>query len=495
MIYYACNSIETISISIATIHAISLNRVHPLFCFFFLCYWLIARRSVSWQNILLLVGSYFFYGWLNYRFLGILIGLSTIDYFVGLRIAANRNVLKRRRWLGVSLCANVGTLIYFKYAGFFLVNFQSVASVFGLTIGDFTQKFAIPLGLSFIVFRSLSYTIDVYRGSIEPVKNPLLYFLYVGYFPQVVSGPIERARHLIPQFESARKLDEAQIRSGLRQVLWGFFKKLVIADNLAPIVDSIFKGYQSADSFTLALGAIFYSFQIYADFSGYTDIAIGVGSLLGFRSVRNFHTPFFSRDIAEFWRRWHISLSTWLFEYIYAPLGGIDPSRIRRITAILITFLVSGLWHGANWTFIGWGLLNGLYYFPIVASHHRKPFTKDVKSVWFGLPSLRDAGRMVATFSLVTIGLILFRSNSIADGMQYIVQIVTTTPVVTPTYWGYILVCLGLISWEWIHRHHSFPFEIKHYPMPVRWGLYVALILAIAVFGNFSAKQFVYFQF
>ena len=328
-------------------------------------YWFVTQRNLKAQNLLLLVASYVFYGWWDWRFLG-LIALSTIvDFLVGIRIEEAPDKARKKRWLWVSLAVNLGILGYFKYANFFIENWISAWQSLGVTMHASTLQVILPVGISFYTFQTLSYSIDIYRGNLKATRDPVAFGAFVSFFPQLVAGPIERATNLLPQITSPRSFTYEQGRDGMRLILWGMFKKVVVADSCAPYVDMCFDNPEAFSGSTLILGAILFSFQIYGDFSGYSDIAIGTAKLFGFELMTNFKFPYFSRDIAEFWRRWHISLSTWFRDYLYIPLGGSRVSKPKAIRNVFVIFLVSGFWHGANWTFIVWGGIHALLFIPL----------------------------------------------------------------------------------------------------------------------------------
>ena len=335
----------------------------------FVLYWFVTDKRLQWQNLLIVVVSYVFYGWWDWRFLSLLFFSSSVDYWVGLVLEREQSPSKRKLYLWASLGTNLALLMFFKYYNFFVDNFVIAFTFFGINISARSLNIILPVGLSFYTFQSMSYGIDVYRRKLKPTKDFVTFLAFVSFFPQLVAGPIERATHLLPQFYIKRNFDYDKAVDGLRQALWGFFKKMVIADNCAVHADMIFNNSSEYTGSTLLLGAFFFAFQIYGDFSGYSDIAIGISRLFGFDLMKNFNFPYFSRDIAEFWRRWHISLSTWFRDYLYYPLGGSRGGVLKTIRNTLIVFLVSGFWHGANWTFVVWGLLNALYFMPLVLSH------------------------------------------------------------------------------------------------------------------------------
>ncbi len=385
----------------------------------FFIYWYVFRGKTKAQNGFILFVSYIFYGWWDWRFLSLIIFSSGIDYWVALKISRTGDSKKRRCWLGISLLVNLGLLCTFKYLNFFIESWLSLWASFGVNIHIQTLYIILPVGISFYTFQTLSYTIDVYRNKIAPSRDILVFFSYVSFFPQLVAGPIERAKHLLPQFQRPRYFSYEKGIDGLVQILWGLFKKVVIADNCAVYVNEIFSQYSSMGAAALALGAVLFAFQIYGDFSGYSDIAIGSAKLLGFDLMANFKYPYFSRDIAEFWRRWHVSLSTWFRDYVYFPLGGSRGKLQMTIRNIFIIFAVSGFWHGANWTFIIWGLLNAVYYLPLLLSERNRSHLGQVAEDRF-LPSLSEIFSMITTFTLTCFAWIFFRSESLLHATSYI---------------------------------------------------------------------------
>lgn len=332
----------------------------------FFLYWFFSKKSLRLQNLLIGVSSYIFYGWWDYRFLFLIFFSTCIDYFIGIFIYNEKDRTKKKYFLWVSILVNLGFLGFFKYYNFFLENFVNAFTFLGRDINSNSLNIILPVGISFYTFQTLSYSIDIYRNKLKPTQDFVAFSAFVSFFPQLVAGPIERATNLLPQFYVKRDFDYNKAIDGLRQILWGLVKKVVIADNCAEYANLIFDNSSSYSGSTLFLGGVFFAFQIYGDFSGYSDIAIGTSRLFGFNLMRNFSYPYFSRDIAEFWRRWHISLSTWFRDYLYIPLGGSKGNLGFKIRNTFIIFLVSGFWHGANWTFVFWGLLNAIYFLPLL---------------------------------------------------------------------------------------------------------------------------------
>lgn len=462
----------------------------------FTIYWAIGRRRVRAQNFFLIVASYVFYGWWDWRFLSLIFISSLVDYMVGLGLAATEQERRRKLLLMVSLVVNLGFLGFFKYFNFFVDSFVDLLTMAGLQAHPTTLRIVLPVGISFYTFQTLSYSIDIYRRKIEPTRDPVAFFAFVSFFPQLVAGPIERAKSLLPQFLEPRRFDGRLARDGLRQMLWGFFKKMVIADNMAGHVDRIFADYTQFDGLTLVLGAFFFTIQVYGDFSGYSDIAIGASRLFGFSLMRNFAFPYFSRDFAEFWRRWHISLSTWFRDYLFIPLGGSRCSRARRIFNIVVTFTVSGLWHGADWTYVFWGFLNGLYYIPLMLTDRQKKYT-DIPAQGRLLPKFGEWMAMLGTFGLHVLGLAIFRSPNITSAFGFLGRLFER-PYSGMGYGQYfepLLLCGFLLVVDWFQRDKQYALDLSAWPLSLRWLVYVVVILGIMVLGNFGSQEFIYFQF
>ncbi len=402
----------------------------------------------------------------------------------------------KRPYLIISLIANLVLLGFFKYYDFFIENFTKGFRLFGSELEIASLNIILPVGISFYTFQTLSYTIDVYNGKIPPNKSLLRFATFVSFFPQLVAGPIERAKHLLPQFNKPRTLQREEAILGVNQVLWGLFKKVVIADNCAQYVNDIFSNYSEYSSTTLLLGAFYFAFQIYGDFSGYSDMAIGTARLFGIDLMANFKYPYFSRDIAEFWRRWHISLSTWFRDYLYIPLGGNKGGLLKKIRNVFIVFVVSGFWHGANWTFIAWGGLNALFFLPLFLTNSNRKYLNNAAENRF-LPSLRELWGILSTFALVCLGWVFFRANSIYHAVLYLEGIVSadfTLERLDINRFSFELIPLLIpfILFEWIYRKKEFPMESKQ----IQWVKAPALILLILLFGSFSEiTEFIYFQF
>ena len=463
----------------------------------FILYWFVAHKNLKFQNFLLVAASYFFYAWWDWRFLSLIVFSTLVDYFVGVLLRKEENNSKRKFLLWTSVVVNLGFLGFFKYYNFFVENFVMAFSLFGSELKISSLQIILPIGISFYTFQTLSYTIDVYKRKIEPTKDIIAFSAFVSFFPQLVAGPIERASNLLPQFYTKRKFDNSLASDGMRQILWGLVKKIVIADNCARYADIIFKNSADYGGSTLFLGAIFFTFQIYADFSGYSDIAIGSARLFGFNLKQNFAFPYFSRDIAEFWRKWHISLSTWFRDYLYIPLGGSRGSTMMKIRNIYIIFIVSGFWHGANWTFIAWGALNAAYFLPLLLLKKNRIHTDTVAKDSY-LPSLKEVTQISTTFILVVLSWIFFRAVNITHAHSFLSEIFSRSffslPEIVPKTLFVLLFIFFIL--EWVGRNQKYALgELEHkWKLPFRWSLYVLLFFSIFIFSSYKS-QFIYFQF
>ena len=467
----------------------------------FILYWFVTNKSLKVQNILLLIASYFFYSCWDWRFLFLLIFSTFLDYYTGLKIYDSTDKTIKKRWFWLSIIVNLGFLGVFKYYNFFATSFAEAISGLGFKVDIWTLSVILPVGISFYTFHGVSYVIDIYKDRIKAERDFIDYSVFVSFFPLLVAGPIERATHLLPQLKVKRNFDKTKAILGLRQILWGLFKKVVIADNCAEYANAIFNDSASFSGSTLVFGVVFFTIQIYGDFSGYTDIAIGTARLFGIDLLRNFAFPYFSRDIAEFWRRWHISLSSWFRDYLYVPLGGSKGGLWLKIRNMFIIFLVSGFWHGANWTYIIWGLLNAFYMLPsILLSTNRN----NIEIVAHGriLPKASEFFHMTLTFSLVVFAFIIFRANSMEHAFEYMQGICNKSLFSIPEFYGkkmalittiYIFI---LFIVEWIDRESQFGLENKSLPKNkfLRWTFYYFLIGSILYFSG-KEVQFIYFQF
>ena len=463
----------------------------------FLLYWFVFNKNLKLQNLFVVVVSYIFYGWWDWRFLFLIAFTSICSYGAGLLIEKYRDNPRKAKTINVlNIVINLLILGVFKYYDFFVTSFANV--FLGGKTDGLLLRVILPVGISFYTFQALSYSIDVYRGKLEPTKDVIQFFAYVSFFPQLVAGPIERATNLLPQFGKPRTFDYETGVDGMRQILWGLFKKMVVADNCAIYVDQVFSTYQVQNGSTLLLAAILFAFQIYGDFSGYSDIAIGTAKLFGIKLMRNFNVPYFSRDIAEFWRRWHISLTTWFRDYVYIPMGGSRCSKWKIARNTFVIFLLSGFWHGANWTFIAWGVYHALLFLPLILMGKNRKY-RDVVAENRLLPNLKEIGQMFLTFFLVVIGWIIFRADSIGTACQYIGRLfgsgLFSLPLLAVGTKKSVLFVLIMIIIEWVHRKEEFALDLSaHIP---RWIRFLIIYLFILVILEFSAnsQSFIYFQF
>lgn len=481
-------------------------------------YWFVFQKNLKVQNAFLLLASYVFYGWWDWRFLSLIIASSAIDYWCGLKIVSSNELVVSgqqpqdnthhspqttyKNWykspkfyLTLSIAFNLTLLGFFKYFNFFIESATEFITLIGFQPHTSTLNLILPVGISFYTFQTMSYTIDVYRGKMEATKDPIAFFTFVAFFPQLVAGPIERASNLLPQFFKKREFEYQQGSDGMKLILWGLFKKMVIADNCALVVNPIFDNYQSASGLELIMGAVLFAFQIYGDFSGYSDIAIGTAKLFGFDLMTNFRTPYFSRDIAEFWRRWHISLSTWFRDYLYIPLGGSRVSKTKAIRNIFIVFLVSGFWHGANWTFIAWGGIHAALFIPVFLMGKNRTYLDEGRHL---VPNFGEILQMMLTFTLVTVAWVFFRAGTIGEAWGYLTSVLLN-PVLPKNFswFGYdlrialilflVLEWIGRFQFNWLDR-----IKEKWY----RYPAYFFTAFLIVFWGVFTeAKEFIYFQF
>lgn len=467
----------------------------------FALYWFVINKNLKLQNLLIVIASLVFYGWWDWRFLFLIIFSTIVDYTIGRLLFIEKNQIKRKTLLWTSILVNIGFLGFFKYHNFFIDNFVTAFTFFGSEIKASSLNIILPVGISFYTFQTLSYTIDVYKRNLAPTKDLIAFSAFVSFFPQLVAGPIERATNLLPQFYKKREFDYSKAVDGMRQILWGLFKKIVIADNCAEFANLIFNNSTDFSGSTLVVGAIFFTFQIYGDFSGYSDIAIGTSRLFGFHLKQNFAFPYFSRDIAEFWRRWHISLSTWFKDYLYIPLGGSFGGTWLKVRNTFIIFIVSGFWHGANWTFVVWGALNALYFLPLVLTkNNRNHLDVVAKGKYF--PSIKEFALMSLTFGLTVLAWIFFRANSIDHAFSYMASIFSSSLFTLPEFSGvgrafrlFILILIFMLM-EWTGRENQFAIQqlgLK-WSRPLRRGMYFIFIILIFWFGQ-NEQQFIYFQF
>jgi len=466
----------------------------------FVLYWFVFRL-IKVQNVFLVITSYFFYAFWDWRFLYLIIISTCVDFIIGIFLRKEKKLINRKLLLFISLAINLGMLGVFKYYNFFIENFITAFSFFGREFSLSTLQLILPIGISFYTFQTLSYTIDIYNKKIEPTTNFVTFAAFVSFFPQLVAGPIERAKNLLPQFIDKRIFNYNKATDGLRQILWGFFKKMVIADNCAPFVDEFFANYHNYSGSALLLGAFLFSFLIYCDFSGYTDIAIGTSRLFGFDLKKNFNFPYFSRNIAEFWRRWHISLSTWFRDYLYIPLGGSKGSNYKTIRNIFIVFIISAFWHGANWTFIAWGIIHALLFIPLLLTNTNRKYL-DIVSSNRKFPSIKSLVSIIITFILTTLAWVFFRAKDMSSAIGYFNQMFSETLFDLPEFKDkssiitiiIFIIFLLLIEWKARKDNHALEALISRWKKPYRWLFYYSLVFVIFYFYG-KQQQFIYFQF
>jgi D-alanyl-lipoteichoic acid acyltransferase DltB (MBOAT superfamily) len=465
-------------------------------------YWIVSKKSLKLQNILVLLASYLFYGWWDWRFLSLIFLSTLVDYFVGQKIYNSKNKNSRKYWLWVSIAFNVGLLGFFKYFNFFVDSWVNLIGSLGFqTQHTWTLQVILPVGISFYTFQTMSYSFDIYYKRLEPTKQFIAFAAFVAFFPQLVAGPIERASNLLSQITNKRVFNYEQQVQGIKLILWGLFKKLVIADSIAPIVDDIFTNYADYPASTLILGVTLFSFQVYGDFSGYSDIAIGTAKLFGVELMSNFKFPTFSRNVAEYWQRWHISLSTWFRHYLYIPMGGSRVSKLKSVRNIIVIFLVSGFWHGANWTFIFWGALHAVFFIPVFLMGRNTIYKGTVvaQNSWF--PTGKEFLQLFWTFALVTFSRIFFRSQSISDAFGFIDQMTSNFTFETYNHpmgyrmIDYYLLIIFFVIYEYlIRKDERNPFNFKN--RFVRFFVYAIVIFSMMLFYDDGIdRSFIYFQF
>lgn len=468
----------------------------------FAIYWLLGKaKKLMWQNLWLLIASYVFYGWWDYRFLALIVASTLVDYWVGLRIAAAEEQPVRKRWLWGSIAFNLGLLGFFKYYNFFVESWVDAFASIGYQLDPWTIQIILPVGISFYTFQTMSYSLDIYRRQLQPTRDFIGFAAFVSFFPQLVAGPIERASNLLPQILQRRSFSYEEAVDGSRQILWGFFMKVVIADNCGKFANEIFNNSADYPGSVLLLGAFFFAFQIYGDFAGYSNIAIGLSRWFGISLMKNFSYPYFSRDIAEFWRRWHISLSTWFRDYLYIPLGGSRVALGKQIRNVFIIFLVSGFWHGANWTFLFWGGLNAVFFLPLMLL---KVNRNNLEVVAFdrSWPSFQDAFSMFFTFLAIVLTWIFFRAESMEHAFSFFKKITSSSLFTIPYFKGarealpVLALLLGFILVEWSGRRNEYALEKLglNWKRVWRWSFYYILILFIIHYSQ-NQQSFIYFQF
>ncbi|WP_281322649.1 MBOAT family O-acyltransferase [Flavobacterium aestivum] len=462
----------------------------------FFLYWFVFNKTKSTQNALLIVASYYFYSCWDWRFLFLLVFSTFLDYYTGIRIEKSATEKGRKFWFWLSITVNLGFLGIFKYYNFFSVSFAQMLNTVGFKASPILLDVVLPVGISFYTFHGLSYVIDIYFKRIKAEYNFIDYSLFVSYFPLLVAGPIERATHLLPEVKVKRTFDYNQAKEGVCQIIWGLVKKVVIADTCATYANAIFDHYTSMNSFSLIMGAIYFAFQIYGDFSGYSDMALGMSKLFGLELLRNFNYPYFSRDIAEFWRRWHISLTSWFRDYLYIPLGGSKGGLWMKIRNTFIIFLVSGFWHGASWTYIVWGLINAVYFLPLLLSKKNRNNMDTIELKW-NFDSVKVIFSIISTFIITCIAWVFFRAKTITDAVQYLKRIILSRDfsfqyLDNERYNYELILLIGLfVLVEWNSRAKTEPLSGKR--NLVKIALAIATIIAFGTFSDY--KEFIYFQF
>lgn len=473
------------------------------FSVFFLFYWLVFNKSIKQQNLFLLFGSYLFYGWTKWHFLVFIIFISIFNFFLGLKIEASKETLSKKFYLSIGILQGIGCLLLFKYYNFFINSLNSGTQYLNIDFTFRTLSILAPLGISFYTFRTLSYLLDIYNGKIRASNQWIVFFNYVSFFPSLLSGPIDKAKTFIPQLQQKRNFNSDSAEDGLRQVLWGVFKKNVIADNCALITNQIFENYHLLPASSLFLSLFFYTIQVYADFSGYSDMAIGFARMIGYKIPKNFDFPFFSQNIAIFWQKWHISLTSWVTEYVFTPLNIAfrDYNKFGLFFAILINFIIIGIWHGANWTFLFFGVVNALLYIPIIINGN---MFKKVKSSTISIvPSFYELINIVRTFLILMFTFIIFRSDSISQVFNYYSKLFSKTifilPVIPTGTSNAILTTsfiVLMLIFEWINRKNEYGLQFAQLKRPVfKFILYYGIIFSIILAGATTENQFIYFKF
>ena len=462
----------------------------------FCLYWFVFNKTKQTQNAILIIASYVFYSCWDWQFLFLLVFSTFLDYYTGIQIEKSTKETTRKFWFWLSISVNLGFLALFKYYNFFASSFADLFTSVGLKTSPLLLDVILPVGISFYTFHGLSYVIDIYYKRIKAEYNFVDYSLFVSYFPLLVAGPIERATHLLPQVKVKRNFDWKQAQEGVYQIIWGLVKKVVIADTCATYANAIFDNYPAMNSLSLLLGAVYFAFQIYGDFSGYSDMALGISKLFGLELLRNFNYPYFSRDIAEFWRRWHISLSSWFRDYLYIPLGGSKGSKAMQVRNVFIIFVVSGFWHGANWTYLAWGFLNAVYFLPLLLLNKNRSNVDEIQ-LKFNWQSVLTLANILTTFCLSTIAWVFFRAKTITDAFLYLQKLFTngdfTSQYLKNERYNYelLLMVILFVFVEWNNRDKVEPISGKYNTLKLALAL-----LAILAFGTYSDyKEFIYFQF
>ena len=474
----------------------------------FVLYWVVARHKLA-RNIHLLAASYFFYGWWDWRFLFLIIISSLVDYLVGYHLHQTEDKGRRKFLLGISLLVNLGFLVYFKYTNFFIETFVDSFRLFGKTLEVSTLNIVLPVGISFYTFQTLSYTIDIYRKQLQPTRDFVAFFTFVAFFPQLVAGPIERASHLLPQFSKIYKFNYRLVKSGLLLMAFGLFKKMVIADRLAVLVNQVYNNPLEYHGYEVIVATVFFAFQIYCDFSGYSDIAIGLARTMGFDLMKNFDSPYFSKSITEFWRRWHISLSTWFRDYVYIPLGGNRRGKSRTYLNLFLVFLVSGLWHGAAMTFVIWGAIHGLI---VMLEKALYPVRARIYNT-LGIRKDSFSNKLIfcgITFSIVCLSWIFFRANSLSDALLIVRSSFVANyeginygglfklGLDASEFWVAITAIAVLLLFDIFHKRKSAAKWLAAQNAVFRYAVYVGIVFVIliyGVYGDMAPQDFIYFQF
>ncbi len=471
------------------------------FILFFFGYWQVFNRNLKVQNLFLLAGCYVFYAWWDWRFLLILIVSTIFNFFLGKAISNSLETKRRRFFVLLGIFQGIGVLLYFKYFNFFINSFIDAFAFFQIDLSIHTLKIILPLGISYYTFRSISYILDIDKGKIKATNDLVIFSTYLSFFPSILSGPIDKAKTFIPQMEKKRNFELIDAKEGLRQILWGLFKKVVIADNCGMIVNQLFDNFQSFPASSLILGAFLYTIQIYADFSGYTDMAIGISRLIGFKIPKNFDFPFFTQSIPEFWHKWHMSLTSWLTEYVYTPLSIYfrDYGKAGAILAILINFTIVGMWHGASWNCILFGFIHGCYFIPIILKGKLNKKKRNTNYTLF--PSLGEFFNMAGIFSLVMFTFITFRTTTILEAFYYYKQIFSNSLFAFPKLPSnssklVIPFILVMVIVEWLQRKKEYVLQIDNIENSfIKWSIYYCLIFIIILLGTTSENQFIYFKF
>ena len=465
------------------------------FSVFFVCYWF-SVKNIKLQNIILLIGSYVFYSFTDWRFLLLLISVSTFNYFLGLNI--EKAIKYKRLLMYIGLAQGLGILAFFKYFNFFITSLNDIFYTVNINSNFKTLNILIPLGISFFTFRTISYVLDVYNEKIKATKDWIVFFNYISFFPSILSGPIDKVNLLVPQIETKRSFNYNDATNGMRQILWGMFKKIVIADNCSIFVNDTFDNYSQHSGSTLLLGAFFFSFQLYADFSGYSDMAIGFSRLIGFKITKNFNFPFFSQNIAEFWRKWHISLTSWLTEYLFSPLNFKFRHLGKRglVFAILINFTVCGIWHGANWTYVIFGFIHGCAFIPLIINNKlNQKEKKESNRLFF---TFKQLIKMISVFTFVTFTFIFFRSDNITHALLFLSKIFSDSFFLIPETPSFKLILLVIIFslLEWYGRQGDYVLDsiLTSYNKALRWVAYLFFVVLILYYAVVE-KTFLYFQF